>query len=266
MQKALIQGAPWREEAWADGRREFGDRSRALASLLAIAAGMMMFASPVAFPTSATAAEPNAYGPLLAVATPWPAVPTSPMRDLRLASSKFGQEAKQVDIGLMLSAGQVTPSPTATSAEPSFDFSSKPITQVKTNIDPSPGKLPPDYAANRFAGEETTAAGATLAEEQVGQVFFWQSPAFCHRPLYFEQPNLERYGYCHGVFQPALSAAHFFATVPILPYKMVVERPRECICTVAGDHASCESPFPPWHRGAALAEGAAIAGMIFLIP
>ncbi len=54
----------------------------------------------------------------------------------------------------------------------------------------------------------------------------WASPVFHHRPLYFEQPNLERYGNgCNRYLQPALSSAHFFTSVPLMPYKMLRDPP-----------------------------------------
>lgn len=63
--------------------------------------------------------------------------------------------------------------------------------------------------------------------------YTWASPAFYHNPLYFEQPNLERFGNgTRKLFQPAVSAAHFFGSVPLAPYKMMVESPRSCTTTL----------------------------------
>jgi len=51
--------------------------------------------------------------------------------------------------------------------------------------------------------------------------YTWLTPGTFHHPLYFEQVNLERYGTgVHPCLQPAFSAAHFFTTIPLLPYKM----------------------------------------------
>ena len=47
----------------------------------------------------------------------------------------------------------------------------------------------------------------------------WVAPNFYHRPLLFEETNLERYGN-KRCFQPLRSAAHFFGTIPVLPYKL----------------------------------------------
>lgn len=63
-----------------------------------------------------------------------------------------------------------------------------------------------------------------------GITYMWKASALCHKPLYFEDVQLERYGHSWGWHvQPLVSAAHFFTTVPILPYKMGLETPNECV-------------------------------------
>jgi hypothetical protein len=63
--------------------------------------------------------------------------------------------------------------------------------------------------------------------------YLWKASGLCHKPLYFEQVQLERYGHDWGpVLQPFVSGAHFFATVPILPYKMGLQTPQECVYTL----------------------------------
>jgi hypothetical protein len=46
----------------------------------------------------------------------------------------------------------------------------------------------------------------------------WQ---FCHRPLYFEERCLERYGVRTCFCQPGASALHFYCTALLLPVKMI---------------------------------------------
>ena len=63
--------------------------------------------------------------------------------------------------------------------------------------------------------------------------FMWKAAALCHKPLYFEDVHLERYGHSWGWhLQPFVSGAHFFTTIPILPYKMGLETPNECVYTL----------------------------------
>jgi len=51
----------------------------------------------------------------------------------------------------------------------------------------------------------------------------------CHKPLYFEEPQLERYGHEWGpVVQPVISTANFVKNVAILPYKMGIHSINEC--------------------------------------
>jgi len=98
----------------------------------------------------------------------------------------------------------------------------------------------------------------------------WKAAGNCHKPLYFEDWNLERYGHSHGPLDPIFSAAHFFVTLPILPYKMGVELPWECIYPLGyyrpGNCAPWTVPAPPIScRGFAM-EAATVTGLVFLLP
>lgn len=75
--------------------------------------------------------------------------------------------------------------------------------------------------------------------------YTWASPAFAHRPLYFEQPNLERYGLGHcRLIQPWTSGIHFYGSVLLMPLKVCIQHPRESVCTLGhwrpGDHIDCQ--------------------------
>ncbi|MFN7731312.1 MAG: hypothetical protein ACK5OB_05385 [Pirellula sp.] len=66
--------------------------------------------------------------------------------------------------------------------------------------------------------------------------YAWESASFCYSPLYFEQPNLERYG--QGVGRPfasTVSAVKFGADIVTLPVALVCTPPWECSCTL-GHH------------------------------
>jgi hypothetical protein len=59
--------------------------------------------------------------------------------------------------------------------------------------------------------------------------FTWTASGQCHKPLYFENVALERYGHSAGpIKQHFWSAAHFFGSVLILPYNMGVYPANEC--------------------------------------
>lgn len=100
--------------------------------------------------------------------------------------------------------------------------------------------------------------------------YTWKASALCHKPLYFEQVAVERYGHTWPLIQPVMSAAHFFATIPVLPYKMGIEPPTECIYALGYyEPGSCAPymiyPIPITVR-AGLMEAGAWVGGVFLIP
>lgn len=99
----------------------------------------------------------------------------------------------------------------------------------------------------------------------------WKAPGQCHKPLYFEQIQLERYGHDAGpVMQPLLSTAHFFANIAVLPYKMGIHPPNECQYSLGyfrpGNCAPyMVQPIPLSLRGAA-AQAGFVTGAAALIP
>jgi hypothetical protein len=61
----------------------------------------------------------------------------------------------------------------------------------------------------------------------------WDSPAFCFKPLYFEQTNLERYGIGYPSPTNALvSGSRFFADAALFPIKALRQPPHSCQCTL----------------------------------
>ncbi len=131
------------------------------------------------------------------------------------------------------------------------------------------GGLPPiegrDYPCECRSG--TDASYKPRAWSQT--VFNWKATGICHKPLYFEDVHLERYGHSwNPVAQPFLSAAHFFISVPLLPYKMGLNPPQECIYTLGYYRPGNCAPYLidpiPFSLRAALFEGAAAAGFGYL--
>lgn len=101
--------------------------------------------------------------------------------------------------------------------------------------------------------------------------FSWKASGLCHKPLYFEEPQLERYGHTTGpVLQPALSGAHFFLNVAVLPYKMGINPPNECQYALGyyrpGSCAPWLLPPVPISLRGGLAEAGAVMGMMYLFP
>jgi hypothetical protein len=99
----------------------------------------------------------------------------------------------------------------------------------------------------------------------------WKASDLCHKPMYFEEVNLERYGHTAGpVLQPVVSSAHFFANIAVLPYKMGVHTPRECQYALGyyrpGDCAPWIVPPVPISLRGGLSQAAVMTGMFWLIP
>jgi len=149
-------------------------------------------------------------------------------------------------------------------------YQALPLSVMSVSIALPKGKLPTNAAAecaeqNRST-EDTRLVGSWAYTEHR-----WSATCTRHRPLYFEEINAERYGYTVSyALQPVISAAHFFGSIPALPYKMAVEPPRDCIYTLG--HYRPGSCVPrrrnrlPWQPTASVVEVGFIAGMILLIP
>jgi hypothetical protein len=94
--------------------------------------------------------------------------------------------------------------------------------------------------------------------------FAWKASALCHKPLYFEEEQLERYGHSAGPLgQPVLSAAQFVLNVAFAPYHMGVHPPNECMYALGYYRPGSCAPwlvqaFPLSLRGA-MAQVAAVA-------
>ncbi len=99
----------------------------------------------------------------------------------------------------------------------------------------------------------------------------WQASGLCHKPLYFQDTQLERYGHEFGpIAQPLISSAHFFGNVAFLPYKMGINPPSECQYALGyyrpGNCAPWTiAPVPLSLRGA-LMQSTAVTGAAMVLP
>lgn len=138
----------------------------------------------------------------------------------------------------------------------------KKIREIKADIRSTSTDLPPECTLGDEPFEPRQFA-ATM--------YHWKASALCHKPLYFEDVNLERYGHSWGpILQPLVSGAEFFVTLPVLPYKMGIEPPCECHYVLGYYRpGSCAPymifPVPLSIRGG-LVEAGAVVGAVFLIP
>ncbi|TWT31541.1 hypothetical protein Enr8_34630 [Blastopirellula retiformator] len=99
----------------------------------------------------------------------------------------------------------------------------------------------------------------------------WTASALCHKPLYFEERGLERYGHMTGpITQPFISGAHFFASAAVLPYQMGMYPPTECQYALGyyrpGNCAPWLLPPVPISLRGAAAQAGAVIGAAYWIP
>jgi hypothetical protein len=109
--------------------------------------------------------------------------------------------------------------------------------------------LPSDPAREQFEAEGVEVHFPGMSRSWWMPPVCWDASAACHRPLYFEDVNLERYGHNFGCVQPVISAGKFFGTLPLLPYLMFVE-PQHCCadCTYTLGHYRPGTGAPHRHH------------------
>jgi hypothetical protein len=99
----------------------------------------------------------------------------------------------------------------------------------------------------------------------------WKATGACHKPLYFEQVQLERHGHTAGpLLQPLLSGAHFFGSAALLPYNMGIHPMHECQYPLGhyrvGNCAPWLLPAAPISLRGGLMQAGAVVGGVFILP
>jgi hypothetical protein len=146
------------------------------------------------------------------------------------------------------------------------DLREKTIDKLSLNIAVT-GEEGSDYPFECTLGEGEWHGGRCWEQT----TYMWKASALCHKPLYFEDEQLERYGHSFSpCFQPFVSGAHFFTRLPVLPYCMGVEPPCECIYALGHYRpGNCApymcNPIPISPRGALIQAGA-VTGAAAALP
>ena len=129
---------------------------------------------------------------------------------------------------------------------------------------------PPDLAAAYFDRVPSLLQRSGMNRDWAQSVETWEAPALCHRPLYFEDEALERYGRSFGIAQPAVSAAHFAGRIVMWPYLAGAFPPHECIYTLGRGRPGTYTPYglyrPPVSVRGATYEAGAVLGLAYLVP
>jgi len=143
----------------------------------------------------------------------------------------------------------------------------KPMRDIRTVAPAAADRMPPDCSSEFFT--ETLAGDSPRFATQT--MFHWQPTNFYHMPTYFDDVPLERYGqHRHEKLQPFISGARFALQLPVVPYKMGIDRPHACISTLGhrppGDCVPCIKQRLPLEADAAFIQAAATTGLVFLLP
>ncbi|MCS7304270.1 MAG: hypothetical protein NZ602_04080 [Thermoguttaceae bacterium] len=128
-----------------------------------------------------------------------------------------------------------------------------------------------EFDAKMWCDPPTTPLPERMTKAWPKTTMSWKASALCHKPLYFEQAHLERYGHSTGpLTQPIISAGHFYLMIPTLPYQLALWPPYECIYPLGHYRPGSCAPYYldpiPISIRAALAEAGAWVGGVFLVP
>lgn len=182
-------------------------------------------------------------------------------------SSDPGASSAPGETGGVASREQTPDSPFA------IDFRERSIAELTTNIHPRSPEVPPDVARGKLQAMADVSYESVLQREWVGLRFCWDAPVFAHQPLYFEEVNLERYGYGPRhlrAVQPLLSGAHFFATIPVLPYHLGATPVHQPVYALGHYRPGSPAPYrflyPPFSIRGGLAQAGVMVGLIGVIP
>jgi hypothetical protein len=167
---------------------------------------------------------------------------------------------------------EVEPSEPAVDSQAASTFGLKPMSAMSINIaaPKGDGGHPQDFAAARFDREGSIDPAQRVGRDWGMVDYRWEASMLCHGPLLFEQLNAERYGITYGCLQPVISGAHFFATVPALPYKVWANGHDQCQYALGyyrpGSCARPQSYKPRVSADASLFEAGVILGLIYVLP
>ena len=120
--------------------------------------------------------------------------------------------------------------------------------------------------------ECTISTSTFTGRSWVPQTVTWKASNLCHKPLFFENVQLERYGHSHGPFlQPVHSTVHFFSSLAVVPYNMGITPANECQYALGfyrpGNCAPwLKEPFPISLAGARYQATALTAGAFLFFP
>jgi len=161
---------------------------------------------------------------------------------------------------------QIMPSESIPSYNAAAPVQSPVVTSITTNIAAPLGELPIDRSPPDEAPPLVLNSPGMPIRHSAPFYSTPRAPHFEHRPLYFEERSTERDGRSWGAAQPAVSAARFFGTIPMLPYAMGARPQRTRITTGNGINPPQDRYTPREHLRGIVSEAAAATGLIYALP
>ena len=229
--------------------------------------------------------QPQASGFLPPSTTPLPPVDVVAQRPLSPSQMPGGTQFRETPGGALDYGAAPAPEqikkpgelPKVTQILPYMDYEPDPKIAKENpceNQCPTPDGKPCKTRDGRILDcpkEITLSDRPYQAQPFAPSVFAWQASNICYQPLYFEDPQLERYGHSYPFFvQPFVSMGRMTVQAVGLPYQMVLDpccssvyplgyyRPGECSPKLIYQ--------VPLNLEAALVEAGAITGVYFLFP
>jgi hypothetical protein len=128
------------------------------------------------------------------------------------------------------------------------------------------------YAAEKAREINVKFGGDKYSQRDFPDVAFqWAAPTTMYYPLYFQDPQLERYGHTYPFpLQPVASVTRMTGQLLLMPYQMTITPPWTLESPLGwyrpGDMAPKLHYQFPWNTSAAVVEAGVITGLFFLIP
>lgn len=120
---------------------------------------------------------------------------------------------------------------------PMGSFAHSPLSQIDVGLPATPEGL--DSGEQVF--RQQSSSGVNLVACAPKEVW-WVPSEISHKPLYFDDTPLERYGQSHGHWQPLHSAARFYATFPAIPVKLFTQPPHQAVHALAAPRPGSCAP------------------------
>ncbi|NND98329.1 MAG: hypothetical protein HKN47_13485 [Pirellulaceae bacterium] len=114
----------------------------------------------------------------------------------------------------------------------------KPVREIRLAVATTRDQVGPDNRAVQVTGHQSQQWITETGVQRPAADRY--SVPFCHRPLYFEQIDLERCGNHYGCLQNAVSAGYFLVNTAFLPYRLGTQCCDDKVPT-RGDCRTCES-------------------------